>query len=178
LLDAWSADVATLCRVPEGVATAALGAWLGRPPPPPGGSATRARLTVETVPFGTQNDYDRLLWDADLNFVRGEDSFVRAQWAARPLAWHAYPQSGDAHLVKLDAFLDRYVAGLAPDTAAALRAFSIGWNRGDGAAAAAAWPALTVAHQALRDHAVRWAAALGGLPDLAGNLLEFCRNRL
>src|SRR4029079_11350714 len=80
LLDAWSADTAMLCRVPEGVATTTIAAWLGRPPPPPAASTPRGRLTIETVPFGTQDDYDRLLWDADLNFVRGEDSFVRAQW--------------------------------------------------------------------------------------------------
>jgi len=178
LLDAWSAGDAMLCRVPEGVATAAMAAWLGRPPPPPGGSTTRGRLTIETAPFGTQDDYDRLLWDCDLNFVRGEDSFVRAQWAARPLAWHAYPQSGDAHLVKLDAFLDRYAAGLAPDAAATLRAFFHAWNRGDGPAAAAAWPALQAAQATLRDHAERWSAAVGALPDLAGNLLDFGRNRL
>ena len=178
LLDAWSSASATLCRVPEGVATAGLAAWLGRPPPPPGSSTTRGRLTIETVPFGTQDQYDRLLWGADFNFVRGEDSFVRAQWAARPLAWHAYPQSGDAHLVKLDAFLDRYDAGLATDAAAAMGALSRAWNRGDGPAAAAAWPALHAAHATLREHAERWSAALGALPDLAGNLLDFCRNRL
>ena len=34
------------------------------------------------------------LWACDLNFVRGEDSFVRAQWAAQPFVWHIYPQAG------------------------------------------------------------------------------------
>ena len=33
------------------------------------------------LPWLTQPDYDRLLWSADLNFVRGEDSLVRAIWA-------------------------------------------------------------------------------------------------
>ena len=28
----------------------------------------------------------------DVNFVRGEDSFVRAQWAARAFVWQPYPQ--------------------------------------------------------------------------------------
>ena len=42
--------------------------------------------------------------------MRGEDSFVRAQWAARPFAWHIYPQAQGAHWVKLSAFLARYTA--------------------------------------------------------------------
>jgi hypothetical protein len=37
---------------------------------------------VRVIPFMPQPDYDRLLWACDLNFVRGEDSWVRAQWAA------------------------------------------------------------------------------------------------
>ena len=50
-------------------------------------------LTVRVLPFVPQAEYDRLLWACDVNIVRGEDSFVRAQWANRPFAWHIYPQS-------------------------------------------------------------------------------------
>ncbi|MGT2489786.1 elongation factor P maturation arginine rhamnosyltransferase EarP [Cupriavidus basilensis] len=64
-----------------------------------------AALTVQVVPFVRQEHYDELLWLCDLNFVRGEDSFVRAQWAGRPFVWQIYPQSDAAHMVKLDAFL-------------------------------------------------------------------------
>ena len=75
-----------------------------------------------------QADYDRLLWSCDLNFVRGEDSFVRAQWAARPFVWHIYPQEDDAHRVKLDAFLDCYLAGLPATHAETVRRFWYAWN--------------------------------------------------
>src|SRR5690242_19650822 len=34
-----------------------------------------------TSPFVPQDRYDEVLWSCDVNFVRGEDSFVRAQWA-------------------------------------------------------------------------------------------------
>lgn len=61
-----------------------------------------------TMPYLSQGDYDRLLWSCDLNFVRGEDSFVRAQWAGRPFVWHIYPQDDGAHATKLQAFLDRF----------------------------------------------------------------------
>jgi uncharacterized repeat protein (TIGR03837 family) len=65
-----------------------------------------SRLAISHLPYLTQPDYDHLLWACDLNFVRGEDSLVRALWAGKPLVWHIYPQDDGAHLPKLSAFLD------------------------------------------------------------------------
>lgn len=62
-------------------------------------------LTVNELPALSQSDYDHLLWTCDLNFVRGEDSLVRALWAGKPFVWQIYPQDDGAHLEKLDAFL-------------------------------------------------------------------------
>jgi hypothetical protein len=59
-----------------------------------------------------QDSYDQLLWACNLNFVRGEDSCVRAQWAARPLVWQAYPQADAAHWDKTNALLAHYIEGL------------------------------------------------------------------
>jgi uncharacterized repeat protein (TIGR03837 family) len=64
-------------------------------------------VRTQRLPYLSQGDYDRLLWSCDLNFVRGEDSFVRAQWAAKPFVWQIYPQHDAAHAAKLGAFLDR-----------------------------------------------------------------------
>jgi len=88
-------------------------------------------LRAVELPALSQPDYDHLLWAADLNFVRGEDSMVRAQWAQKPFVWHIYPQQEDAHRIKLDAFLARLLDGLAPDAAEACRATWHAWN-GDG----------------------------------------------
>ncbi len=82
-----------------------------------------AGIRVHRLPWLTQPDYDRLLWSCDLNFVRGEDSFVRAQWAGTPFVWHIYPQDDGAHAAKLGAFLDRF--GAAPP----LRALWQAWNK-------------------------------------------------
>jgi uncharacterized repeat protein (TIGR03837 family) len=76
-------------------------------------AATRGALTVRVLPFMPQPDYDRLLWACDLNFVRGEDSWVRAQWAGRPFVWHIYPQDENLHHKKLRAFLQKYAADIA-----------------------------------------------------------------
>jgi uncharacterized repeat protein (TIGR03837 family) len=73
----------------------------------------RNALSISYLPALTQRDFDHLLWACDLNFVRGEDSLVRALWAGKPLVWHIYPQSDAAHHDKLDAFLDLLGADVA-----------------------------------------------------------------
>ena len=69
------------------------------------GRASHGRLRITPIPFLAQRDYDQLLWSCDLNFVRGEDSLVRAIWSGNPFVWQIYPQAGAAHLPKLEAFL-------------------------------------------------------------------------
>lgn len=178
LLEAWAAGPAPVrVCVPVGRILPAISTWFGGPGTPgPGATLTRGALTVHVLPMLDQDAYDRLLWACDLNFVRGEDSFVRAQFAARPLVWQAYPQSGDAHLAKLDAFLDRYVAGMPTDLSALTRDFSHAWNRGG--EAGALWPAWRAAMPALAQHARAWCERLGGQPDLASKLLIFCQKKL
>jgi uncharacterized repeat protein (TIGR03837 family) len=89
---------------------------------------TAANVATQALPLLDQPGYDRLLWSCDLNFVRGEDSWVRAQWAARPFVWQAYPQHDDAHHVKLQAFLDRMLAAAPAELATSLRQGHAAWN--------------------------------------------------
>jgi Uncharacterized protein conserved in bacteria len=70
---------------------------------------SRGSLSIYALPYIPQQRFDELLWAADVCIVRGEDSFVRAQWAAKPFVWHIYPQEDSAHDRKLDAFLDLYL---------------------------------------------------------------------
>jgi uncharacterized repeat protein (TIGR03837 family) len=79
-------------------------------------------LSISYLPRLTQQDFDHLLWSCDLNFVRGEDSLVRALWAGKPLVWQIYPQHDKAHHVKLAAFLDWLGAP------ASLHGFHAIWN--------------------------------------------------
>ncbi len=135
------------------------------------------------VPFLPQDRYDELLWACDVNFVRGEDSFVRAQWAARPFVWHIYPQAEGAHRVKLAAFLARYTAGLGSKGAANVVALWEAWNRGaegaeDPAALGAAWERFIDERQALGAHARAWSETLQMQPELAAALVKFADNLL
>jgi uncharacterized repeat protein (TIGR03837 family) len=79
-------------------------------------------LSISYLPLLEQAEFDHLLWASDLNFVRGEDSLVRALWAGKPFVWQIYPQHDDAHLAKLQAFMDMLQA---PPS---LQAFHAAWN--------------------------------------------------
>ena len=82
----------------------------------------RKQLSISYFPLLTQTDFDHLLWASDINFVRGEDSLVRALWAGKPFVWQIYPQSDGAHGPKLEAFMD--MLGASHDVQAFLRC----WN--------------------------------------------------
>ncbi|MDR0276613.1 MAG: elongation factor P maturation arginine rhamnosyltransferase EarP [Paucimonas sp.] len=160
--------------VPEGRILGDVRAWLGEEDAGVGGVYRRGALTVQVLPFVRQDDYDRLLWSCDFNAVRGEDSFVRAQWAGQPLLWHIYVQEEYAHWEKLEAFLDLYTEGLAPAAGAALvelwRAWNMDRDMGE------AWKQLLPHWDELAVHARRWCAEQAARPDLAKALVQFYRN--
>ena len=182
LFEVWrDAAAPVTCLVPEGVAAEAVRAFFGEAgqvsaaaPVRAGAVHTRGALTVRVLPFVPQQDYDRLLWACDFNFVRGEDSWVRAQWAGRPFVWHIYPQDENLHHKKLRAFLARYAPELP-----ALQAFSLCWNGAADAEEQGGWPALWRALQAaapaLSARAAAWEPQMRALGDMTGNLLAFAR---
>lgn len=168
LLEAWRDGRQPIrCHVCAGLPQPQVAAWLGKAFSP-GDSIQRGNLTLSALPFLTQRDYDALLDRCHLNFVRGEDSFVRAQWAERPFVWQAYPQTGHAHLAKLAAFLNLYA------DESAVRDFFFAWN-GEGLLD---WPAFAARLPALAEKAPGWARKIAAHGDLATNLVKFCLARL
>lgn len=158
--------------VPEGRVLCDVERALGRTALKVGDCIHEGSLSVHVLPFTDQDGYDELLWACDLNFVRGEDSFVRAQWAGVPCVWQIYPQDEDAHFDKLEAFMARYLAGAALPEAEACGAFWRAWNgRGD---PAAAWPAFAAALPGLQRRAARWCDDLARQSDLVSRLTGFC----
>lgn len=133
-------------------------------------STRDGKVRVYHIPFVDQHDFDRLLWSADLNIVRGEDSLVRALWAARPMIWQPYPQEDDFHKTKLDAWLAR--SPFHADTQALLRSWSA--------------PKVTELEDALYRHlqpdiwarwgqeSQEWSRQLSEQADLATALVQFC----
>ncbi len=159
----------TRLLVTAGRAAAAVQAL--RPPAAQAGSEGRNRhgaLAVSYLPWLTQDAFDALLWTCTLNFVRGEDSLVRALWAGAPFVWQIYPQADGAHAAKLDAMLDQLQA---PPS---LRCFHHAWNALESDAV------LPDPDLDLPDWSQAAAAArrrLMELPDLTTQLIEFVRKK-
>ena len=173
LLRCW-ADGPTAVRVlaAPGATTEQIACWFGKTLST-GEALERDSLTVHALPFLPQSGYDRLLWACDVNFVRGEDSFVRAQWAERPFVWQIYPQAEDTHLVKLDAFLTRYLDEF--ENSDAVRRCWHAWNGiGD---MGVAWCDYAANRQAIQQHGKVWACQLDRAGDLANNLARFVREK-
>ncbi len=148
--------------------------------------ALPASIRTADLPWLSQTDFDCLLWSADLNLVRGEDSLVRAIWAGVPFLWQIYPQSDDAHGPKLAAFIDAFVAACAAasganDTqefAAALRAAMRLWNCLAGSGAVNTHEAIMLPPATQWQAASRhWRDALLGQPDLVTQLLGFAAGK-
>jgi uncharacterized repeat protein (TIGR03837 family) len=156
-------------------------------------------LELRALPFMPQPDYDRLLGVCDINFVRGEDSLVRALWAARPCIWQPYPQDAGAHCDKLDAYLERLRAAADASQRDALEGLcrlqrlwsgcALADSRAQDAPAAqrpgaaqddldATWTALVGQLPALRSHARTFSDRQAAIPDLASSLVSFCRDQL
>jgi uncharacterized repeat protein (TIGR03837 family) len=184
-IEAWLPALAsgarpTLLVVPQGVGGSAIEAFAGPlqtgcPVAIPG-----SLLRIVRVPFLPQRDYDRILALSDFNFVRGEDSWIRAHWARRPFVWQPYPQEATTRRIKLEAFLERFVsAGSAGGFACAAREVAVmmrAWS-GDGDPAGA-WLALERADDPVARAFEPWVDSLLSQPDLAERLTDCVDRRL
>jgi uncharacterized repeat protein (TIGR03837 family) len=160
-----------ICLVPDGVATTVIEKWMGQSAVV-GACYTVGQLTLEVIPMVDQDVYDRLLWACDLNFVRGEDSFIRGLWAGRPMVWQIYPQENHAHWLKLKAFVDRYGDGADPKFHTMLEQLFYAWN-GDGALEEALGGLQALSQW--RRHAIAWSRQQAANQDLAANLLQYAQ---
>ena len=154
------ADRPTLLRLAPGPAQAGVLAMRLAP-----------ALRTQPLPHVPQPDFDRLLAASDLNLVRGEDSFVRAQVASgAPFLWQIYPQHDGVHADKLHAFLDRYLDGAPAPLTSVLRQLFLAHN------GLGPWPA-SLPGLAAGDDWARWHAGwrnrLRRRHDLARQLIGF-----
>ena len=176
LLQAWAEGSRPVwCGVPSGRVWQSLTPWVGEVLAV-GQVMRRGNLLLAPLAFVDQDGYDRLLWACDLNIVRGEDSFVRAQWAGRPFVWHIYPQDDAVHIDKLDAFLDRYEASMPAAQSSANRQMQLAWNHG--AQAGPAWDQFAAALPELTIHAEGWCRELAAQKGLAAALVDFAKSEL
>jgi uncharacterized repeat protein (TIGR03837 family) len=131
---------------------------------------SRENLHVHALPFLSQADYDALLRDCDINFVRGEDSWVRAIWAGKPFIWQPYFQDENVHIKKLDAFLDLFYANFEKIEVVceAHRYWAAGHMPKD------VWQAYFDNLKAIETYTYQQAKQLAKEADLAAKLVIFC----
>jgi len=147
-----------LLLVPDGVANELQTCWHGQ-------------CQIQRIPFVTQPDYDKILWTADINFVRGEDSMVRAIWAGKPMVWQIYPQDEGAHFIKLDAWIKHVKPGeRATKLLHAWNAYGDATDLAESINLALLPDSLVVWREAM----LRFSAQQTKMPDLASSLSKFC----
>lgn len=158
--------------VPQGRIGAQVQAWLGEPWCV-GRSYVRGALHLSALPFMEQSQFDLVLAACDLNFVRGEESFVRTQMLARPFIWHIYPQDEGAHWIKLEAFLDRYLTNFSSAQAKVVRQAFLGWNNEQ--VQQMDWHDLLDGLADWQTQAQSWQEQLQKLGSLSTNLVRFAQ---
>ncbi len=175
LFECWQKQAQpVLCVIPAGTLAEQakqLLAGLSEHQPWQGGA-----LTVQLLPFLPQPDYDYLLSACDVNFVRGEDSVIRAQWAAKPFIWQIYRQAEHAHLLKLQAFYGRYTARWDETLAKPLHDFQLAWNTEQDLTAS--WQTLLPKLTEIEQKNLLWRNKLQSLGDLASNLVRFVEKKI
>ena len=178
LIAVWSqSSVPVYLIIPQGSVADQVAAMLNTCSIHTDGVMKSGQLSVKIIPFLEQTQYDILLWTCDLNFVRGEDSFVRAQWAGKSFVWHIYPQSENTHWKKLDAFLEVYTKQMPENVVYALRKFWYAWN-GIEDMDSSAWKNYLDCFAVLDEFNVAWRQTLEAQYDLAFNLVQFAGNQL
>lgn len=139
------------------------------------GQWQKGSLTLNILPFMPQQQYDKLLWACDINFVRGEDSVIRAHWAGKPFIWQIYRQQDDVHLDKLNAFMQRYLADMPKELAESVRRFWLNWNTD--AELAQSWQDFVALLAQISDFNRHWRTQLLANGDLASNLVHFVEKK-
>jgi uncharacterized repeat protein (TIGR03837 family) len=174
LLACWQQpNINTLCLVPEGALANQLMQYY--PQLKQYGEQVINTLTLKVLPFMPQNDYDKLLLACDINFVRGEDSVIRAHWAAKPFIWQIYRQAEQVHLDKLNAFMQRYCAQMPEDVADSVQHFWLAWNTDS--QLEHSWQKFSAMLPKIAEHNPIWRAALRANGDLASNLVHFVEKK-
>ncbi|QYJ99825.1 elongation factor P maturation arginine rhamnosyltransferase EarP [Shewanella psychrotolerans] len=178
LCQLWqSATTKVHALIPIGRSLNSLGSIITHPGQvSPGQQFTYGNLTIHILPMTDQLGFDRLLWSCDFNIVRGEDSFLRAQWAAKPFIWHIYPQEEDYHLIKLRAFMALYCHNLAPEIADSWQALNLAFNEASENDIKQYWQKLELANLPLMHHAQKWPIDALNDTDLASRLVQFVKN--
>jgi len=160
------------CFVPTGSHLEKIADFFGCDQVQVGETFKKQQLSLTVLHFLTQSEYDNLLWRCDLNFVRGEDSWIRALWSNKPFIWQPYPQEEKLHLKKLDAFLEKY------DIKQSDILYKLHHAWLDREITCEIWNKLLKELPIIKEHAVLQTHKFEKQADLAANLVIFTKNKV
>lgn len=131
-------------------------------------------ISLYLIDFLPSIAFDQLLWNCDLNVVRGEDSWIRAIWAGKPFVWQPYIQTEQTHIKKLNAFLADYAPN--QDTLSEqIQQANLAWSNAQ-TVDAQFWPNVLNALPAWQLHSLQYSNALANQADLTTQLVTFANN--
>lgn len=159
------------CYVPVSAILPEIANYFGRKTLNIGDVLLDKNLHCHILPFLSQSDYDKLLASCDINFVRGEDSWIRAIWAGKPFIWQPYFQAENTHLIKLKAFLALFYANCDEVTKEPAFQLHIAWQTND--VSIAIWQNYLNCLAMLTNFTVEQTKKLATQPDLATKLVIF-----
>jgi uncharacterized repeat protein (TIGR03837 family) len=147
-------------------------------PSSPAPTIRQENVRIHAFGWVAQQDFDRLLWSCMAAFVRGEDSLVRAHWAAIPFIWQPYRQADQSHREQLEAWLARWHPFLPEAAATAQASLAQAWDCGEPANLSSAWNNWLAHRPELSQGAADWSRQLAAGPSLIQSLSAFLRDRL
>jgi uncharacterized repeat protein (TIGR03837 family) len=161
----------TSCYVPATSILPRIAEFFGQESIAAGDHLCHNNLSLHVLPFLSQVDYDKLLASCTINFVRGEDSWIRAIWAGKPFIWQPYLQTEDTHLVKLKAFLDVFYSCCEDTSKQAVIAMHNAWASQQ--IRASTWQDYLSNISTLKTFTTQQSSVLASQPDLATNLVIY-----
>lgn len=164
-------DQVTDCYVPASSILPQIADFFGKDSLGTCDTVIKGNLHLHVLPFLSQTDYDRLLATCDINFVRGEDSWIRAIWAGKPFVWQPYLQTEDTHITKLSAFLDLFYSGCDEATKKSAYEAHSAWVTGN--MSKAVWQRYLNHLVTLEAYTLQQTSSLATQTDLATNLVIF-----
>lgn len=159
------------CYVPNSNILSSVAKFFERESLHPGDQLTYKNLTLNVIPFLSQDDYDKLLSSCDLNFVRGEDSWIRAIWAGKPFIWQPYLQTEQTHIKKLHAFLNFYYSDCPPTSKESIFALHDAWLSQE--ISGPTWQAYLIHLDKIKQYAAQQSYTHSQQTDLATKLVIF-----
>ena len=129
-------------------------------------------LHIIPYPFLSHDDFDDLLWSCNLNFVRGEDSWIRALWAGKPFIWQPYVQENNIHLIKLKAFLRSYCEDCEQELSETLIKMHNDWSNNK--FSEALWRDFFKSQASLESFALKRSYHYSKEPSFVESLVDYC----